>query len=102
MAEGIESYRLDLASQALYDFIWNEYCSWYLELSKPILNDDNATVEQKRGTRRTLIRVLETTLRLAHPLMPYITEEIWQSQALSGAIRGHHYARPIPSQTTAK
>ena len=78
VAEGIESYRMDLASQALYDFIWNEYCSWYLELSKPVLWDDSKTVEQKRGTRRTLIRVLETTLRLAHPLIPYITEEIWQ------------------------
>ena len=78
VAEGIETYRMDLASQALYDFIWNEYCDWYLELSKPVLWDDNASVEQKRGTRRTLIRVLETTLRLAHPLMPFITEEIWQ------------------------
>jgi valyl-tRNA synthetase len=82
VAEGIETYRLDLASQALYDFIWNEYCDWYLELSKPILWEDSgtntATDAQKRGTRRTLIRVLEATLRLAHPLIPYITEEIWQ------------------------
>ena len=77
VAEGIESYRLDLASQALYDFIWNEYCDWYLELSKPVLWDESASEEQKRGTRRTLIRVLETTLRLAHPMMPFITEEIW-------------------------
>ncbi|MCR8923287.1 valine--tRNA ligase [Dasania sp. GY-MA-18] len=78
VADGINSYRLDLASQALYDFIWNEYCSWYLELSKPVLWDDNASAAQKKGTRRTLIRVLETVLRLAHPLMPFITEEIWQ------------------------
>ncbi|MBX2807665.1 MAG: valine--tRNA ligase [Cellvibrionaceae bacterium] len=78
VTEGIESYRLDLASQALYDFIWNEYCDWYLELSKPVLWDDKASAKQQRGTRRTLIRVLETTLRLAHPLMPFITEEIWQ------------------------
>ena len=78
VADGIDIYRFDLASQALYDFIWNEYCSWYLELSKPILTSDTSTDAQKKGTRRTLIRVLETTLRLAHPLMPFITEEIWQ------------------------
>lgn len=76
--EGLNNYRLDLASQALYDFIWNEYCGWYLELSKPALSDDNSNAAQQRGTRRTLIRVLEATLRLAHPLMPFITEEIWQ------------------------
>ncbi|MAZ90195.1 MAG: valine--tRNA ligase [Cellvibrionaceae bacterium] len=78
VAEGFASYRLDLASQALYDFIWNEYCSWYLELSKPVLTSDESSAAQKKGTRRTLIRVLEETLRLAHPLMPFITEEIWQ------------------------
>jgi valyl-tRNA synthetase len=76
--ESIDRYRLDLASQAIYDFIWNEYCDWYLELSKPALWDEQASAEQKRGTRRTLIRVLEATLRLAHPLMPFITEEIWK------------------------
>ncbi|HEY8569531.1 valine--tRNA ligase [Microbulbifer sp.] len=76
--EAIDNYRFDLASQALYDFVWSEYCSWYLELSKPVLWDDNASDAIKKGTRRTLIRVLETTLRLAHPLMPFITEEIWQ------------------------
>ena len=75
---GMNTYRLDLASQALYDFIWKDYCDWYLELTKPVLWDENASAEIKKGTRRTLIRVLETVLRLAHPLMPFITEEIWQ------------------------
>ncbi len=78
VAHGIDTYRFDLASQALYSFVWNEYCSWYLELSKPVLTSDNYSASQKKGTRRTLIRVLETVLRLAHPLMPFITEEIWQ------------------------
>ncbi|MCP8898622.1 valine--tRNA ligase [Gilvimarinus xylanilyticus] len=78
VSEALDSYRLDLATQAFYEFFWNEYCDWYLELSKPVLWDDNATSAQKKGTRRTLIRVLETALRLAHPLIPFITEEIWQ------------------------
>ena len=77
VSKAIEEYRFDHASQGVYEFVWNEYCDWYLELSKPILNSDSASETAKRGTRRTLLRVLETTLRLAHPMMPYITEEIW-------------------------
>ncbi len=81
VTEAIEAYRFDHAAQGIYDFIWNNYCDWYLELSKPVLNNDNASAAAKRGTRRTLVRVLETTLRLTHPFMPFITEEIWQTIA---------------------
>ena len=81
VAQAIESYRLDLASQAIYEFVWNEYCDWYLELTKPILADGGASAETQAATRRTLVGVLETILRLAHPLMPYITEELWQQVA---------------------
>ena len=74
----LEQFRFDHASQSIYDFVWNEYCDWYLELSKPILTSETTTEAEKRGTRRTLVRVFETILRLTHPIMPFITEEIWQ------------------------
>lgn len=81
VSDAIEKYRFDLASQAMYEFVWNEYCDWYLELSKPILLGEHSSDAQKRGTRQTLVRVLETVLRLLHPIMPFITEEIWQQIA---------------------
>jgi len=77
--KAINDYRFDLAATTLYEYIWNQYCDWYLELSKPVLWDDNASAARKKGTRRTLVRVLDAILRLSHPLIPYITEEIWQS-----------------------
>ena len=81
----MERYRLDLAAQAVYDFTWNEYCDWYLEFSKAVLSDPDAHPARLRGTRLTLVQVLETVLRLIHPMMPFVTEEIWQRAApLSG------------------
>ncbi|MBT4032437.1 MAG: valine--tRNA ligase, partial [Methylococcales bacterium] len=77
--EAINNYRFDLAAQAIYDFTWNEYCDWYLELAKISLQDGSP--EQQRGTRQTLVTTLEKLLRLAHPFMPFITEEIWQRVA---------------------
>ena len=84
----LDAFRFDLAAQTLYEFIWDEYCAWYLELVKPVLWDENAPIERQRGTRRTLVRVLEVILRLAHPFMPFITEEIWQRIKAQAGVQG--------------
>ncbi|MFW5815705.1 MAG: class I tRNA ligase family protein, partial [Wenzhouxiangella sp.] len=78
--EALADYRFDLATRALYEFVWNEFCDWYLELSKPALQEHAAARDPAtaRATRHTLARVLETTLRLLHPFVPFISEEIWQ------------------------
>ncbi|MEI7036081.1 valine--tRNA ligase [Fulvimonas yonginensis] len=93
--EHFATYRFDLLAQALYEFVWNEYCDWFLELSKPALNGDDAAAAA--STRHTLLVVLETVLRALHPIIPFITEEIWQSVAPRLGIQASSImARPWP------
>ena len=100
-SNAIDNYRFDLAAQAIYEFTWNEYCDWYLELAKISLQSDDAALQ--RGTRKTLLTVLESILRLAHPIMPFITEEIWQRVApLAGIIAESIMLQPYPVADEAR
>lgn len=84
----VKVYRFDLVANAIHDFTWDDFCDWYLELSKPVLQSETATDAQKRGTRNTLVTTLEALLRVMHPYMPFITEEIWQRVAPLAGING--------------
>ena len=103
VADHIDNYRFDLAAKAMYEFVWYEYCDWYLELTKPVLSKNNANQAAKRGTRQTLVRVLEAALRLMHPIMPFITEEIWQSiKDLAGVTGDSIMLQPFPVADASK
>ena len=103
VADHIDNYRFDLAAKAMYEFVWYEYCDWYLELTKPVLSKNNSNDAAKRGTRQTLVRVLEAALRLMHPIMPFITEEIWQSiKGLAGVAGDSIMLQPFPIADASK
>ena len=96
----LEEFRFDLASRSIYEFVWNEYCDWYLEFAKVSLQGEDS--ELRSGTLRTLISVLETSLRLTHPIMPFITEEIWQRiSVLAGKQGASIMNQPFPSPKLA-
>ncbi len=103
VAKHMQEYRFDLVAQAIYEFVWNEYCDWYLELSKPVLWDESASDAKQRATRRTLVRVLEAILRLSHPIMPFITEEIWQRiRVFAGKSGDTIMTQPYPTADESK
>ena len=94
--QALDNYRFDLAANILYEFTWNQFCDWYLELTKPVFNSGSEA--QQRGTRHTLLTVLESLLRLAHPIIPFITEEIWQrAKGLVGVKGDTIMLQPFPS-----
>ena len=98
-----DGYRLDLVAQAIYEFTWHEFCDWYLELSKPVLQSDTSTAAAQLGTRRTLVEILEGLLRLLHPIMPFVTEEIWQQVAPRAGIDGPTIMlQPYPQPATGE
>ncbi|MGW1443925.1 valine--tRNA ligase [Serratia rhizosphaerae] len=98
--EALDSYRFDIAAGILYEFTWNQFCDWYLELTKPVIN--NGSEAEQRGTRNTLITVLEALLRLAHPIIPFITETIWQRvKLLKGISDDTIMLQPFPAYDTA-
>ena len=90
---GFADYRLDSVANALYEFTWHEFCDWYVELAKAVLQSESASPAAKRGTRFTLVQTLETLLRALHPLAPFITEEIWQRVRVSAGARGETIMR---------
>ncbi|AJI95818.1 valine--tRNA ligase [Yersinia ruckeri] len=99
--EALDTYRFDLAAGILYEFTWNQFCDWYLELTKPVMN--NGSEAELRGTRNTLINVLEALLRLAHPIIPYITETIWQRvKSLKGITADTIMLQPFPEYNVSQ
>ena len=88
MRDGFETYRFDYVAASLYDFTWNEFCDWYLELTKPVLDAPDAPEAARAATRRTLVEVFESLLRLLHPLMPFLTEDLWRRVAPAAGIEG--------------